>query len=93
MNNKITAILCIRRDQLKQEADELEKEHEAALLAIKAQNYKIRINRLRKLQNEVQELISVDDQVALTEQNKMDLEYQVLSNGEIEEQNKMGKDA
>ena len=89
MNNKITAILCIRRDQLKQEADELEKEHEAALLAIKAQNYKIRINRLRKLQLEVQSLITLDAQAALDAEEKMKQDYPDWQTpAEMVEQNK-----
>jgi hypothetical protein len=88
MSPKITAILILKRDDFKLEADNLEKELEAALLSIKAKNYKIRINRLRKLQNEVQELITVDAQAELTELNKVELDYEVKGNSEIMEQNK-----
>ena len=75
MNTKVTAILCLQRDRLKNEADALEKELEAAQLAIKAQNYKIRINRLRKLQLEVQSLITLDAQAALDAEEKMKQDY------------------
>ena len=88
MNTKIVAILCRTRDTYKIEADNLEKELEVAQLAVKAQNYKIRINRLRKLQLETQELITAEMQSALDEQTKMDQEYAYKTTTDIGEQNK-----
>lgn len=75
MNPKITAILIKERDAFKQEADALEKERAQAQAALKAQNYTIRINRLRKAQQEVQDLITAEMQAELDEKVKMEQQY------------------
>ena len=75
MNPKIIAILCDKRDDYKTQRLQIEKEQAADLEDIKAKNYKIRINRLQRMEDDVQALITVEMQAALDEHNKIKREY------------------
>ena len=75
MNTKIVAILAQNRDEYNKQADDLEKQKEADELALKAKNYKIRINRLRRMAQEVQSLITTEMQSQLDEVNRVEQEW------------------
>ncbi len=75
MNPKIVAVIAQNRDQYNKEADDLEKEKADAEQALKAKNYKIRINRLRRLAQEMRSLITTEMQSQLDEANKVEQEW------------------
>lgn len=71
------AILMVYRDTVTQEADNLEKAMNDELNQAKAiaHERKIRINRLRKYAQKIQEAISEEMQIKLTEQKKLEEDY------------------